>query len=249
MALVKPSKQYPMTVVPYRPIRRAVAIFALFITVLVLIIGSFYGGRYYAEVNTSSVTSLLIERDELLRKYSEKSAQVLNLEQQVVNLKLAAEVDRKANEEVRAEVLQLKEQLNELEEKNSFYLSVMRPEPGSKGLVVDLPLITPVDTQGAYKYNLVIKQIVTKHRQVKGYVEFEILGRQGDDLVRLALKDVSKTVDKERIKLNFKYFQRIKGEMALPINFVPERLEIKVVAQKPNSVTIDKKFGWSINEG
>lgn len=246
MSLVKPSKQYAMTVVPHRPIRRVVTISALSITVLLFIIGSFYGGRYYAVGNASSVDA---ERNELREKYSEKVAQVSKLEQQVANLKLAAEVDRKANDEVRAEVVQLKEQLNELEEKNSFYLSVMRPEPGSKGLVVDSPLITSADAPGVYKYNLVIKQIVTKHRKVSGYLEFEILGNQGDALVRLALKDVSKTVNTERIKLSFKYFQRIEGEMALPEGFVPKRLEIKVVAQKPSSVTIDKKFGWLLKEG
>ena len=245
MAAVKPSKQYQMTVVPHRPCWRFLQLFALSLTFLLTVAGSFFVGRYHGVVDTGGID---VELAEVKAQYSEKSAEAAKLEQQVANLRLAAEVDRKANEKVRSEVVDLKTRVAELEQDNTFYRSLMRPASGDKGLVVDAPVITASNLPNVYQYNVVIKQIVTQHRLVSGYLEFELLGKQGDTLRRLALKDLSDTISVERIKLKFKYFQRIDGEMLLPDGFVPERIELKVVTQRPNKATIDKKFGWSLKK-
>ena len=245
MSLVKPSKQYAMTVVPYRPYRRFLQFFALSLTFLVAINGSFFAGHYYAVGSSENIVS---ERDILKDKYNEKSAEVARLDQQLANLKLAAEVERKANEEVRAEVVELKTKVAELQQDNTFYRSLMRPAPGDKGLVVDAPAVSATNIPHVYKYNFVIKQIVTQHRQVSGHVQFELLGKQGDVYQRLVLKDISDSVSVERIKLKFKYFQRIEGEMKLPADFTPERIELKVAVDRPNKVVIEKKFGWLVKE-
>ncbi|MGH1486377.1 MAG: DUF6776 family protein [Cellvibrionaceae bacterium] len=245
MTTVKPSKQYEMTVVPHRPYWRFLQIFALSLTFLLAVIGSFLVGRYYGVVDTGGID---VELAEVKSQYTEKLDEAAKLEQQVANLRLAAEVDRKANEKVRGEVVDLKTQVAELEQDNTFYRSLMRPAPGDKGLVVDAPAITSTNIPNVYQYNVVIKQIVTQHRLVSGYVQFELLGKRGDIFQRLVLKDLSDTISVERIKLKFKYFQRIEGEMSLPDGFVPERIELKVVTERPNKVTIDKKFGWSLKK-
>ncbi len=246
MTNVKPTKQFPVTVVPYRPYFKILLIFGLSFTFLLAIIGSFLVGRYYSS-NGSDLPSG--EYDNLAQKYQDKIVEIARLEQQVANLRLATEVDRKANEEVRAQVVDLKNQLAAMEQDNTFYRSLMRPDSNDQGLIVDAPSVEIVPGEkGKYRYNLVIKQIVTQHQQLSGYLEFELLGRQGDGLRKLALKDVSSAVTVERIKLRFKYFQRIEGEMVLPEGFVPERIELKVVVQSPKKSVVEKKFGWLVKE-
>jgi hypothetical protein len=245
MKKVKPSKQYRMVVVPYRPHRRVLLICLLILLFLIAIVGSFIVGRYIVVGGQSNIINQL---DLVSKENAAKTSQVDELQQKIANLRLATEVDRKANEEIRAEVVSLKTQLAELEQDNSFYRSLMRPAPGDKGLVVDAPAIAVTDAPGQYKYNLVIKQIVTKHRQVKGYLLFDLIGNQNGESKSLALKDVSKKYGAERIKLSFKYFQRIEGLMDLPEGFIPERIELKVVTERPNKAVIDKKFGWSTKE-
>jgi hypothetical protein len=213
-------------------------IVAVLITFLISVIGSFLLGRYYSVDKRDE--SILADAQRLKQTLNEKTTLVTQLEQQVANMRLASEVDRKANEEVREEAVKLRTQLAELEEDNTFYRSLMRPAPGDKGLVVDPPSVTPTDVSGVYKYNMVIKQIVAQHQQVNGYAEFTLLGKQGEQAVQFALKDISDDVTVERIKLNFKYFQRIEGEMRLPEGFFPERIELKIVTQRPDSVVIEK---------
>lgn len=246
MTSVKPSKQYAMTVVPHRPYRKILLIFALSFTFLLAVIGSFLVGRYYS-VDSYGLSHG--EEADLKQRYQARVEEVAKLEQQVANLKLATEIDRKANEEVRAQVVELKTLLAEMEQKNNFYLSVMQPNANDQGLIIDAPLVVALpNAPRRYSYNLVIKQIVTQHSQLSGYLEFELLGRQADTLRKLALKDVSDSVNVEQIKLGFKYFQRIEGEMVLPEGFVPERIQLKVVVQRPKKAVVDKKFGWLVKE-
>lgn len=247
MKTIKPTKQYSMTVVPYRPYRKILIIFALSFTFLVAVIGSFLLGRYYS-LETKGITGT--DQKQFKPLYEKKVEEVGKLEQQVANLKLATEVDRKANEEVRAQVVELKMQLAEMEQDNTFYRSLMRPNTSDQGLIIDAPSISAIaGSDNKYRYNVVIKQIVAQHRQLSGYLEFEILGREESGPRRLALKDVSESVSKEQIKLRFKYFQPVKGEMTLPEGFVPERIELKVVIKLPKKVVLEKKFGWLVKEG
>lgn len=245
MNTVKPTKQYSMMVVPYRPFRRFFFIFGLALTFLVAIAGSFVIGSYYSGGNNGD---LLAEHNALTVELQEKTSELAKAEQQVANLKLAAEVDRKANEEVRSEVVQLKTKVAELEQDNSFYRGLMRPVAGDKGLVLDPPSIEITGRPGVYNYSLVVKQIVARHQRITGFLEFELIGQQAGAPRRLALEDVSSSISVERIKLSFKYFQRVEGEMVLPQGFTPERIEIKVVAEKPRRAQLDKKFGWLVKE-
>jgi cell division protein FtsB len=245
MKKVKPSKQYRMMVVPYRPYRKLIFALLLLLFFVTAVAGSFFAGRY---IVVGGQTNVVDELEAVREDNANKAAEIEEFQQKIANLRLATEVDRKANEEIRAEVVSLKTQLAELEQDNSFYRSLMRPAPGDKGLVLDAPAISKSDAENQFKYNLVIKQIVTKHSQVTGYLLFDLIGNQAGESKRLALKDISKNYRTERIKLSFKYFQRIEGVMDLPESFVPERIELKVVTERPSKAVIDKKFGWATKE-
>src|SRR5690606_6181072 len=64
----------------------------------------------------------------------QSQVRIEELEQQMANLKVASEVDQKASEDVRQEVISLKDQLAELQEENSFYRNLMAPTGNKRGL-------------------------------------------------------------------------------------------------------------------
>jgi septal ring factor EnvC (AmiA/AmiB activator) len=245
MSVVKESKQYAMTVVPHRPYVKAFRILLLCISFVLAVAASHFAGRYY-NVGYSSATTA--EYAALNSRYKQELIKSAKLEQQIANLKLATDVDRKANTEVRAKVVELETQLADLKQNNTFYRSLMRPAAGDKGIVVDAPSVVPKNTPGEYTYNIVVKQIVAQHQQVSGYLTLVLVGKQSGETASLSLKDISDDVADERIRLNFKYFQRIEGDMTLPKGFVPDKIEMQVVIQNPKKAVIDKKFGWLVKE-
>ncbi|MFT7222962.1 MAG: hypothetical protein ACI82Z_000494 [Cellvibrionaceae bacterium] len=246
MGSVTPSRQYEVkVVVPHRPWRRPLlATFILFM-MIALTYGSFLYGRYLAVADVGKLQTI---RDDLYRRYEEAAEEADQLQQQVANLSLAIEVDRRANEGVRSEVVELESYIAKLEQENIFYRSVMDPYSNNEGLVIDPPTITLRDSLSPYQYNFAIKQVVARHRLVSGYLQVQLLGKQDENIRRIPLKEISESIDKERINLKFKYFQRIKGEMLLPAGFTPEYIELKLVAKSPKKLSIEKKFDWSVQE-
>lgn len=252
MSAVKGSKQYKMKVVPYRPVYRALAWMGASLLVLVVIVSAYYGGRYHG---TLIQAEAIAERDQLLEAIEEARREADSFRQQVANLKLGAEVDRQAGEEVRHEVIALKNQIIELQEDISFYRGLMAPTDNKRGLTIGSLNVISTGAPREYQYKLVVQQLATNHQLLKGYLNFNVVGRQlkaeGQPASRmtLPLKDLTDKVGSTNIKLRFKYFQNFEGRIVLPEGFEPERIELLAKSTGKNPVTVEKKFGWLVQEG
>lgn len=245
MANVKPTPEYPLAVVHYRPYRYWLVILIATVITALAAFGCYYAGFHRA----ASVQQVAVEELKQLRGYqAEKIERIQELEQQVANFSLGSQVDRKATEQVRAQVVELKNRIAELERDNTFYRDLMRPDNEGQGISVGVPTITPLSQANAYQYKMVVKQLDTNRLQVGGYLEFVLVGKNGDVQKRIPLKEVSDTISSDRIKLNFRYFQRIEGKLVLPQEFTPDRIELKIVSVRPKKALIEKQFNWTIKE-
>jgi len=235
-----------MMVVPHRPFWRFFRYFLFFAVLAAMVAGSFYLGQWYA---VEDYTETLSEHSLYKQQLADTQAEFSKLRQEKANLALGSEVDRRANEELRTEIVNLNSQLANLEQDNNFYRELMSPKALERGIVVDVPSVEVLKGLNQYKYRLVVKQIAAQHNTVSGYVELFLVGTQNNEPTRIALMDISETVEEKRLKLSFKYFQRIEGEMVLPEGFEPKSIELKLVAQRPKKLVVDKKFGWAASEG
>jgi len=213
MSSEKSNPEYNVEIVPYRPYYRRLLFLVLVVGGLVLVISSFYLGHRYGMVIERGA---VVERDRLKIANQEKEQTIQALEQRVANLTLGSKVDRKATQEVQSQVVQFKNRIAELEQDNTFYRDLMRPGSRDQGISISAPTVTLLNIPKTYEYKLVIKQLAASHSQIIGYLEFVVVGREDDKERRIPLKELSNTVSSNRIKLNFKYFQQIKGEMVRP---------------------------------
>ena len=253
MTKPKASKQYRMKVVPHRPFyhffRNAFVLTAFVVAVLA-------SGYFGHDKGIRSSDQLETENRELKRLYKEKAIEVEELEQQVTNLKLGSEVDRQAGEDIRAEMVTLKERVAELEQETAFYRGLMRPTADNSGLTIGSLDIIKKSTPRHYQYKLVVQQLASQHQLLKGYLEFTIIGRQSSSFFgntnlekqAIPLRDISQEVSVIRMPLQFKYFQRFEGELELPKEFEPEYIEIKAVSTGKDGTVVEKKFSWLVQE-
>lgn len=241
MSSVKGSKQYRLEVKPYRPVFRWVVRIVLF----ALVIGAVYVANWYGTSQALSFQELALqERDQFKSALEERQIEVEALRQEVANLRLGSQVDQAASEDVRGEVIALKAQIAELQEDIGFYRGLMSPSAESKGLAISSLNVISTGVPRRFNYKLVLQQLASNHQMLTGSVTFTIVGRQGESPSRLALKDVSKSVTTENIRLGFKYFQNVEGELVLPEGFEPSGIEIVAKVRGAQSATIEKKFGW-----
>lgn len=234
-----------MRVVADRPllvwsVRFSVLLFAAGATVIAYFYGVYQGGQD-AVAASNEVARLNVA-------LSTAQASEAELRQQLANLQLGAQVDRQASEDVRQEVIELKNQLAELQEENSFYRNLMAPSENQEGLNFGQVEIADTDVPRQFRYKVVLQQLTTNHQVLNGTLNFNVVGRQDGEVAVLPLKDLSDDVESVNIKLRFKYFQTVQGQLRLPPGFEPERIELVARSTGNNSATVEKRFGWLVQE-
>lgn len=245
MSAVKGSKQYRLEVVPYRPgLRWSLRLLALLAACAAVYLAHWYGTSEALKYQEQA----LAERDQFEAALADSRAEADALRQEVANLKLGAQVDRAASEDVRNEVISLKAEIAELQEDITFYRGLMMPSADKQGLTIGSLNVISTGEDRRFNYKLVVQQLATNHKMLSGHVNFTIVGRQDGLPMSLALKDVSESVTSTDIRLGFRYFQNIEGELVLPVGFEPIRIEIVAKSRGANGTTVEKKFGWLAEE-
>ena len=243
MSSVKGSQQYQLEVISYRPVFR----WSMRLLSVCLILGGIAGSYFLGfREGTSLDMEAIMERDSLRVDLAEVVRSSGEYRQQLTDLELGSEIDRHANEDVRAKVIDLKAQVAGLEEEISFYKALMSPSGNKRGLTIGSVNILASNIPRRYQYKLVLQQLATQHQPLKGYLNVNIVGRQAGQLVTLSMKDINDELTDENIKLDFKYFQNFSGELLLPEGFEPKSIELLAKSTGKNAVSVEEKFDWLV---
>jgi len=241
--IVKGSKQLKMIVVPYRPWRKTLA--CLGILLLVAATGGgfyFYGYSEGVFINGDARQ----ERDELIVQVDVMSSQLNILQQELTNSEQANAVDRQALEEVQGTIINLRETIAQLEEDVLYYKQIMSPENTETGLMIGQLDLLQTDLQNRIRYRLELRQAGNNDNLVSGYVNVNILGTRDRQEISMPLRSLAVEEDQLDIKLQFRYFQNIQGELILPDGFLPLGVQILAVDEGNNGKTIQKSFAWLV---
>lgn len=177
---------------------------------------------------------------------------VRELEQQVINAKTGADVDRKASEAVRQEVLELKAALQKAQEENKFYRNIMNPNEGQKGPSIGEWEVAESGAPSEYSFKLVIKQLANQNDWVKGNASIDIKGRINGESKTYNYKTLAVTEgldagEKDKalaLKLRFRYFQTLTGTFVLPEGFTPETVVVNAHLDNKKNDTLTRSFDW-----
>lgn len=245
MTVVKGSRQYRVKVVEDRPYRR---FFAGLAVIAFIITSVFFSFKFGFGKGMSGQEKALAGVNELAAEMELRQQKVSELEQQLANFKLASEVDQQASEDVRQEVIELKNELAKLQEENSFYRNLMAPTGNKRGLNFGAVELGDTDRLRTYRYKVVLQQLATNHELLTGTLRFSVVGKMNGFDTQYSLSELSDQVIDEKIRLRFKYFQTIEGQLTLPDGFEPERIELDASSSGKDPVKIEKRFGWLVEE-
>ena len=242
--VVKGSKQKKMVVVPYRPGRRI-----FFAGVMVLGVGgSAFAGflyGYYKTVLSQEIDQFGVQL--LEREISSLQVENAELSRQLTMLDRSSVMDQRATEEVQTIVRDLREREAQLEQDIVYYRQVVSEETEDTGLVVGQIDIRATREVGRFRYKVVMRQQdADGDTFLIGHVNVNLVGIMDDEQVILALRDISEEQDQLDVRLRFKYFQNIEGEMVLPDGFEPDRVQIAAVATEPVGKSINHNFSWVV---
>ena len=231
-------------VVPYRPGRRVLFTLLLLTGVAVSAAGG-WGYAYYATVLTQQGEQA--EKRELSAQLTDLRQENEALKRQIAILDRSSAVDQQTGAELQETLTALRQRVAQLEEDVLFYRQVVEEEAEETGLVIGQLDIDATRSPDRYRYKLVMRQQdADGDTYLTGHVNFNLVGQLQDQQVILPLRDLSEFEDELDIRLRFKYFQNIEGELALPEGFQPDRIQIAAVATEPVSKRINEDFGWVV---
>jgi hypothetical protein len=131
----------------------------------------------------------------------------------------------------------------ELKEEVAFYRGIVSPTETASGLSIADFQVSGIGEGSAYRFKLVMTQMKSNTRLVTGYARVAFEGVQNGAQVEHTLYKVSGGV-LDKLKLRFKYFQNIEGEIVLPEDFLPSRVVIDVVPSGKGLTRLKKTFDW-----
>jgi hypothetical protein len=242
--VVKGSKQEKMVVVPYRPKKRLFFTVALVAGVAISALGGFAYGYYQTMLTQQTAQA---DREELVAELETLRVENSDLNRQVAILDRSSVMDQRANEEVQDTIGGLRERVALLEQDIIYYRSVVSEETEDTGLIISNWDINATRQADLYRYKLVMRQQdADGDTFLTGHVNVNLVGTQDEGLVIVPLREVSAEQDQLDIRLRFKFFQNIEGELTLPDGFVPDRVQIAGVETAPIEKTFDQDFSWVV---
>jgi hypothetical protein len=188
--------------------------------------------------------SLLQEREAMQASLKAAEEESRRLSERISILERAAQVDQQAYAQVEESLKQAQDEMLELKEEVAFYRGIVSPSETASGLAVTRFQLENIGEAHTYRFKLVLSQLKTNNRVVKGYARVAFDGVMAGEQKQLGLKELSRG-KLDRLKLRFKYFQDIEGDVVLPQDFLPSRVLVEVVPTGKNATRLKKSFDWS----
>lgn len=177
--------------------------------------------------------------------YMQQKDKLSNAEQEAASLRIGAKIDDRTINQLKTSIIALKKDKSQLERDVSFYKDIMTPDLLSTNLAFGDLEVSKTEVANRFNYNLMMIK-PGNDKPIKGYLEFDIIGKLNGKTKRYELRELSPTVGETKIPLSFTYFTRIKGEIVLPKGFDARTLELRAVDRTgPKTIRIKRKYAFN----
>lgn len=244
MAKVKGSPVYRLKVVPHRPVKAALVT----LLSIALVAGAIVASYHYAEHKASAERLSPTEAKALRGQLETVTTESAELRRELASYQLSAEVDRKAGEELRKRVVELREEKAALQRDIDVYrIMTSKKNSNPKGISFGVFSVTPI-ADGKHQFKLVIQKLAEGDDDFVGDLSAIVVGQQNGKATRLSLHELAVNNGQPMgatIPLNFKFFQNIDTEILIPAGFTPDRIELAVKSNaRRNPVAVEVQLEW-----
>lgn len=185
----------------------------------------------------------------LLPSSSDRSAktQIEDLKQQVANLQRAAQVDEIATRSLRGTLAQREEEISGLRADLGFYSRLVGGDAQRQGLKLQEVKLQPITGSRGWNLTLSLTQNAKRGDETTGTASISVEGLRGDKVVQLDWPALGDAAQKDGLPFRFMYFQQLQGTIALPADFRPTQLRIRIQANGEEPLARTVAWGDALN--
>ncbi len=235
------SRQRPL-VIHYTPRRVLVLAVSLLLLAVSALYISYWSGFKHGFVDQEQAEQQLIELRALA---NHRQIELEQLSLAFNNSETDNKVQRLMQSSIRTELNAKEKQILTLKSELNLYRSVFESGDDT-GLSVYSVDILPTEQDRRFHYRISMIQKSARHNLLKGTLQLSLIGLQAGQLKEYAFAQLNDQMPDNTIKLRFKYFQFIVGELTLPEGF--EAKDVKLIAESHgrSATKIERNYPWLI---
>ncbi len=189
------------------------------------------------------------ERAALAAKLAEERAQSDELRRQLAIVETSGDIDRATYSQVESSLGELQAQIQAQEEELVFYRGIVSPQDRVAGLRIQSLEVLPSDGEGRYFVRLLLIQSIVHSRSVAGAVKLQLEGLQNGQIASFDAAELVAPGEPYDMAYEFRYFQGLETELALPVGFEPQRVAVEIWPSEARAERINQTFEWSAVTG
>jgi hypothetical protein len=166
------------------------------------------------------IAFLASELDSITRRLQGAQARQIVLQRET-------DVLRRANRLLREQESGRQAELNRLTSELDFYRRLAGTGGAQEGLDIYHAEINATDSPRVFQFMLTLTQNIRRADIISGRIRIDVEGTRNDRLLSLRWNQLADG-DTPEPRFRFKYFQQLEGYLALPENFTPLRLKIRL---------------------
>jgi hypothetical protein len=201
-------------------------------------------GRFLAGYDSRDAGN---EIEGLLQTQEHLEKRIVGLREDKAVLQRAAQIERKAYNELDTTLKVLQAEILEHKEELAFYRGIVSPKDSSSGLYLQNFFLSQNGDTRSYRYKVVLTQVLKNSRLISGKVKLQFDGLLDGESKVLDLRAV--TAKKVRgLNYRFKYFQNVEGVVEFPKGFSLLRVKVQILPRGRLRDMIEKTIEWTFEE-
>jgi len=165
--------------------------------------------------------------------------------EQVAILERAGQIDREAVRQVREQLAGFQEERSKMEEELTFLRSMVSTKEDRNGIQIQRLALAADGGDGRYRYKFTITRNMQSDGVATGWIFFAVDGIRDGEPVWLPLREITED-NTDKLKMRFRHFQDIEGQIRLPDGFKPLKVIIEVKSNNKKFSPVKQRFDWKL---
>jgi hypothetical protein len=190
---------------------------------------------------------------ESLQQEIERQAEVIetlttentDLLQRIAKQEQLGQIDREAQLRVQDELKNYQDERLKMEEELVFLRNMVSSKSGGSILRLQRLRLQSGKAKNSFLYSFTVSKVSKDLKYVEGAVFLTLTGKQDGKKRTFSLKALAKD-KKNSLKMRFKYFQNVEGELILPGGFRPSSVTIEIKPDGNKFAPVKKSFEWVV---
>jgi hypothetical protein len=184
------------------------------------------------------------ERNALEQQLEKEQTATDELRRQLAIAETSGEIDRATYDQIKSSLSDLEAHIQAQEEELVFYRGIVSPQDGVAGLRIQSLEVLPSDGERRHLLRLLLVQAIVHSRRVSGAVKLQLEGTQDGQTTSFDIAELVVPGESYDMAYEFRYFQGLEAELALPAGFEPQRVLVEIWPNEARAERINQTFEW-----